>query len=336
MSTVNFKKVRDDYSLTSFFTNTMGVESKNVSGRVRFSACPKCGPSSDLSVKVSVRNNKWHCFACNQKGDVIDAAAAFFDSSLADAAMQLVGNSEPMPARQSWTKEPEIVKNQEAINKVIALLLDAQKAPDEGVVSYLEGRGIAKCFTASAIFRKLVITLPSDPNVALRHLLDVVGRDLLLESGIWKEGSKCPAIVYRPLGFVSSDRQGIEFRMIAESAVAVAKAIRYGEPSVSVWKGNHKALIVEGSVDMLSAVCLGTERTIYSIPGASNWAKDALWLQGLQGKNVLLALDADEAGKAGATELEKVLTNLGSPTKRHSMPDGCKDLNDELMSKRHS
>ena len=358
MSTVNFKQVRDNYSLVGFFNSAMGAESKTVSGNTRFSNCPKCGPSSDLSVKVSVRNQKWHCFACNEKGDVIDAAAAFFGSSLADAAKQLVDQVYPTPVRDMRFQEPVVVKNKDSINRVIALLLEAQKAPDDGVVAYLKSRAIERWFTVSAVSRKLLITLPSDPSAALQYLLDVVGHDLLVESGIWKDGSKCPAIVYRPLGFVSTDGQGIEFRIITESEVAVAKAIRYGEPSVSVWKGDGRAMVVEGGIDMLSAACLGTERTIYSVPGARNWVKEEDWLRGLKGSNVLLALDSDAAGDKGSVELAKVLSDevaaiyenaaqqkeslelskvlstVGSPIKRHAMPVGCKDLNDELRSKR--
>lgn len=75
---VDFKVVREQYSLHAFFEGVMGVAGKNVSGSIRYSACPNCGPSSDASVKCSVRGQKWHCFACEDKGDVIDAASKFF------------------------------------------------------------------------------------------------------------------------------------------------------------------------------------------------------------------------------------------------------------------
>ena len=181
----------------------------------------------------------------------------------------------------------------------------------------------------SAVFRKLLITLPGNPNDALRYLLDTVGRDLLVKSGIWKEGSKAPAIVYRPLAFVNSDRRGIEFQLIGPSSVAMAKAIRYGEPSPWIWKGNQHALVVEGGIDMLSALVMGTDRTIYGLPGAKNWSADDAWVIGLQGKNVLVALDNDDAGNEGAADLANALRDHQTALKRHLLPAGW-DLNDQL------
>jgi hypothetical protein len=333
---VDFKNVRDSYSLAFFFEGPMGASSKNVSGSVRYSACPnpRCGPSSDSSVKVSVRNNKWHCFACEDKGDVIDAAAAFFGMSLADAAKQLANDDSPAPARRApmIAPEPRVERDQEAINEVIALLLRSQKMPEPAVVKYLESRGIPRGTCVSAVFRKMLITLPGDPNEALRYLLDMVGRDLLIKSGLWKQDSKCPAIVYRPLAFVNADKRGIEFRLIEESSVAMAKAIRYGEPSPCVWNGNGHAMVVEGGIDVLSAVVMGSERTIIGIPGAKNWSEDDQWLVSLRGKTVLIATDADNAGERGAQDLAKVFESIGTRATRHVLPDGCKDLNDQLKS----
>lgn len=91
---VDFKHVRDSYALTDFFEGQMGAKSKLVSGSLRYSICPNCGPSSDASVKCSVREHKWHCFSCEDKGDVIDAASKFFSLEPAQAAMQLVGEAE--------------------------------------------------------------------------------------------------------------------------------------------------------------------------------------------------------------------------------------------------
>ena len=328
---VDFKSLRESYSLNFFFEVTMGAKSKNVSGSIRYSACPNCGPSSDSSVKCSVRNNKWHCFACEDRGDVIDAASKFFGMPPAEAARQLANDDTPAPIRRAAPAPTlKVERDQDAINEVISKLLKAQKMPDPVCVAYLESRGIPKGIAVSAVFRKMLITLPGDPNEALRYILDVVGRSLLVKSGMWKEGSKAPAIVYRPLAFVSSNKRGIEFRLIGESSVAMAKTIRYGEPAPWVWKGNENAMVVEGGIDMLSALVMGTERTIYGLPGAKNWNEGDQWLLGLKGKNVLLALDADESGKRGADDLEKILKANESILKRHKHPDGCKDLNDQL------
>ena len=334
MSSIDFGKVRDSNSLSYFFEGTMGATSKLVSGNVRYSVCPVCGASSDASVKVSVRNEKWHCFSCEKKGDVIDAAAAFFGMSIAEAAAQLSNQDlQSLPQRRVVAAPvPRIERNQGAIDEVIAKLLEVQGAPDELVVRYLGSRAIPEVVCASAVERRVMLTLPGDPNLALRHLLDVVGRDVLVASGIWKKDSQCPAIVYRPLAFVSEDGHGIEFRLIGASSVAIAKAIRYGTPSPCVWRGNEHVMITEGFTDMLSAVVLGSERTIYGIPGASNWDPADAWLQCLKKRHVLLALDADKAGDEGVEKFSNFLSSLESRVFRHMLPDGVKDLNDQLRA----
>lgn len=327
---VDFKEVRDSYALASFFEGLMGAKGKPVAGSIRYSVCPSCGPSSDASVKCSVRNERWHCFACMKKGDVVDAAAAFFGVPAADAAQQLVGQGEQfMAKRNELPLMPKVVRDQESINQVISMLLGAQKLPDLACMDYLCSRGISKEIVEDAVLRKMIVTLPGDPNAALRYLFDCVGRDLLLKSGIWKEGSKAPAVCYRPLAFVNSDERGIEFRLIGESAVAIAKSIRYGEPGPWVWKGNDHAMIVEGAIDLLSAVQMGTKRTVIGLPGAKNWNAEDKWLNALMGRHILVALDNDEAGQAGTKDLEEILKGRAI-VRRYQHLAGCKDLNDQL------
>lgn len=338
MSSVDFKRIREDYSLTAFFEGDMGCVGKNVSGELRYSSCPNpgCGESSDQSVKVSIRGHRWHCFSCDEGGDIIEAVSQFHGKNLSDAADYLCGEckkSEPRIMRQQ--AQPVEKRNDVAIKEVIAKLFSLNLPCDDGVAEYLASRGIPRDLAEQAIGRKVMITLPSDPNVALRVLLDGVGKDLLVASGIWKQNSKTPAIIYRPLVFVSDAKDGIEFRLIAESSVASAKAIRYGEPSPCVWRGNEHIMITEGFIDMLSAVVLGSERTIFGIPGAKNWKEDASWINDLPGKNVLIALDNDEAGVQGKADLSQFLLSIQANAKIYNPPNGLKDLNDQLRSLSH-
>jgi hypothetical protein len=330
---VDFKDVRSSFSLSAFFEHHMGASPKDVSGAVRYSICPSCGAGSGASVKVSVRNEKWHCFACEKKGDVIDAAAAFFEVDLNDAARQLAGDDLPrnlrVPPKKVTPDAPK--KDQDAINEVIARLLAQQLYPDDASVAYLVSRGIPRNVVVAACMRKMLITLPGNPDDALRYLLDYVGQELLMKAGFWKEGKKCPGIIYRPLGFVSENRRAIEFRLIeTEVDPSKAKTILYGDPSPCKWMGTGQAMIVEGGIDLLSAVTIGTDRTIYSVPGALNWEESDPWVVGLKGRNVLLALDDDASGDAGANKFRKVFDANGTRHIRHKLPQGCKDINDQL------
>lgn len=90
-------------------------------------------------------------------------------------------------------------------------------------------------------------------------------------------------------------------------------------------------MVFEGGVDLLSAVVLGTRRTVIGLPGARNWSEADAWITSLSGKHVLLATDDDEAGNSGAHDLQAVLKGLAlATTRRYQHRAGCKDLNDQL------
>jgi len=333
MSVVDFKQVRENYDLTAFFENEIGSSGVKVSGELRYSICPSCGASSSQSGKVSVRGLRWHCFSCDDGGDVIEAAARFFGKSLSEAADYLSGQSSKLGAVVKQKPiEPIKKRNMDAVREAISKILALNLPMDDGVADYLESRCIPRELVQEAIRRKVVVTLPSNPNEALRMLLDGLGRDLLMESGIWKEGSKAPAIIYRPLLFISNDGCGMELRLIGASKIGAAKAIRIGDPSPVVWKGNEHVMITEGFIDMLSAVVLGTERTIFAIPGAGNWKEGDQWMQSLSSKHVLIALDNDAGSRSAKTKMEQFLLSIDARPKIYEPPECLKDLNDQLRS----
>jgi hypothetical protein len=286
---VDFKTLREIYSLVGFLDAQLGVPGKPVSGSLRYSTCPACGASSEASVKLSVRNDKWHCFGCGAKGDLIDAAAALWGKSPLEAAKALSEQDTPAP-KSFVAPKPVATRNQGAINSVIAALLKAQGEPFEAALHYLvKERGLTKATVLEAIKRQVLITLPGDPSDAMRYLADAVGRDLLESSGLWKSGSKAPAAAYRPLAFVASDKTGIEFRL-TEQVEGSAKAIRYGNPHPFIWYSSKPGvMLVEGAVDMLTAATLKVKQSIVGIPGVTNWKAEDPWVQDLKGHDVILA-----------------------------------------------
>lgn len=328
-----FSAARDKHPLPGFFEHFLQAKATKVSGGQRYSVCPSCGASSDESVKVSVRGQKWHCFGCDAKGDVVDAASMLWGKPGKEAAMELAGENMPAPAPVKVTPVDEpIERNQDAVNAFIQALLEADLPVSQGVGDYLVSRGIPADIIAEAAQRQILIGLPIDPDAALRVLLDVAGRDLLIDSGVWKKDSKAPGIIYRPLIFVSADRTGGEFRRIVEEPPEIkrksAKAIRYGNPTPFVWEGSQHAMVCEGPIDMLSAIALGSERTIIGLPGASNWDQGDRWVQQLGANgHVLLALDADKSGIEQTKKLASFLTSQGRSYRRHELPEGVKDLN---------
>ena len=87
--------------------------------------------------------------------------------------------------------------------------------------------------------------------------------------------------------------------------------------------------IVEGYKDMLAAAALGM--LAYALPGAANVPPKAA-LPVLARHQVVLSLDDDAAGHAGADQLEKWFADNGVPTTRLFPPDGG-DWADALVAK---
>ena len=332
MRTIEFSRLRDDHPLPGFFEAYLGAKKTVVSGGARYSACPSCGASSDESVKVSVRGEKWHCFGCEAKGDVIDAAALLWGKSLQEAALELSGEDLPAPAPIKLTPEQPVERNQDAVNELIKRLVEAEHEVSGDVMAYLVSRAIPGDIVLEAARRKILVGIPADPDEALRFLLDVAGRDLMMDAGVWKKDSRAPGIIHRPLVFVSADSTGAEFRQIRKSERTSAKAIRYGNPTPFFWRGSQNTMIVEGPIDLLSAIALGSERSIIGLAGASNWHVDEKWVQRL-GNNghVLLALDHDQSGDDQAKKLAAHLSSKDRVYRRHELPEGIKDLNEMLQ-----
>ena len=93
-----------------------------------------------------------------------------------------------------------------------------------------------------------------------------------------------------------------------------------------------QVIITEGEIDALSAVMMGLVGV--GLPGWSHW-KDA-WTKGFTGKDVILVLDADAAGKKGTTDIAKRFMKAGLPCPREWKLDAGKDLNDYWQTRRNS
>ncbi len=334
-STVEFGDLRHRLSLDWFFQTHLHSKPKPTVGGNRYGTCPACGESSrgDNSVKVSVRGAKWRCFSCEESGDILDAAKRYWGVGANEAASMLVENETATPMEKLQPVQvKEVVRDYASIKLAITKLIDAQEDPDENVVNYLvETRKISRFIVHNACVRELIITLPGTPEGAFEYLKDVLGKDLMVKAQMWKEGSRYPALAYRPLAFVSRDLSSIEFRTIGQTRVDTAKALRYGDPLPWLWKGSKNLFITEGCIDLLSAVSLGIEDTIMALPGANNWSESIFGE--MDGYTVTLALDNDKSGQSGNQKLRELLVGKGAKVKNFDIPKDFKDLNEMLVGK---
>lgn len=110
--------------------------------------CPLCkaSPHTGSVFKVDPSTGKWHCFACEKHGDVVDLHAALERMTLAEAARDLAGpapkQSTPVVPRETGISDSD-AKRAERIRALAGAML-ARSRPIDGTLGarYLIGRGI--------------------------------------------------------------------------------------------------------------------------------------------------------------------------------------------------
>lgn len=334
---VDFSEVRRQVPLDWFFEHVLESKPKPTSGMIRYNVCPNpsCGVASKESVKICVKDEKWKCFACNEHGDVVEAASRHWGLSLAEAALKLVGADQDILRTYERPKPlPAIQRDDSALGEVFSKLVAACPEPSREVIDYLGSRGIPAQIVRDACRLGILASLPASPTVAKEFLVDLIGRDLLFQAGLWREGAKMPAIAYRPLVLVSNNRRAGEFRYLRAARPDERKLLRYGSIAPWGWLGESRTriLITEGCIDLLSAVALGTKRSILGLPGCENWRPE--WFVKFRGADVMTAFDDDEAGHTAFAKIRPVLESaVGGPISTYKHPAGAKDLNEALVQR---
>lgn len=307
MSKIDFQKVKKQVPVSAFFEGVMNLKPKKMNTGVRYGGCPACGESQDpMSLRVSVRSNKWKCFSCGEGGDVIDAAGFFYGLGQVQAAEALIGKNSGMPETvKNWklkatsALQPERIIDPQVTKEVIHRLLEqGNRLPlDKQVYDYLRSRSISDEAIQTAREQNALLSLPSSPERAKKYLEDVIGRPLLEEAGMWKAGAKAPGMAYRPLAFVTANGKSIEFRLIRAADEKEVKLISYGPMNPFFIQGSHEDefVITEGMTDLLSVLTFKSKKNLIGLPGCQRFAPS--WFSKMAGRDVLLALDADAAAK---------------------------------------
>lgn len=278
-----FQAAKEQVDLASFLEAELpGLSKPKVTQKgLRFDCCPICGPRAE-SLKLSVRDGKFHCFSCGGRGSVVDAAAAIYGVDEITAAKRLVKSEQgsfPKKYRDYNPSSPEVHEEHEALREVLSLLRPIICRRDDKLAwTYLVGeRCISPWVLERAMAEKRLGFLPSHPVHAKNFLVKHVGETLLKKSGLWKKDAKSPGICYRPIVSFMPCGGSAEFRRFKEEEPAKGvKAIRYGPLKYPwFWKGEgDRALVVEGVIDFYSAPSMGWKGHIIGVPGCNNWKID--------------------------------------------------------------
>lgn len=337
------------------FLRSLGIKLTHQGRSYGSNYCPACGTSEDISSnRTSIFQTeggiwRWKCFVHGgAAGSAIDYAAAHWGMSSRDAAWKLAHWGEGLVTSavsavsqtqqpQNHTPETLVERDDKAVAAVIDAIRRQGHSSEPKVLDYLASRGINSNLVAEAVRRGVVRMMPSEPQAALHWLNTNIGEGLLRKGGFIKTGKRWPAIAFRPLVFCLLNG-GAEFRLIHPVKKGEIKSIRYGKLDFPIWwKGSDtkKVLIVEGGIDVLSAVALGRFSHVLGIPGAQAWRPE--WFDKIAaqyGSDVefIIGLDGDNAGQKACDGIEDVLCAKGFRFRREEMPSGM-DWNNLLCSK---
>lgn len=344
-----FENAKNAVSIASFFECELGGKPHKTNLDLRFDVCPCCGEGKG-SLKVSVKPQTWRCYRCGKGGSVVDAAAAHWGIEPTAAAIRLAGdNRERYPAIPVAQPDDHDGAEREArdnaLQEVITILKREahRNANDPTCMAYLlDERKLPRDVVTEALAREVIGFLPGRPADAVRFLVEVVGKDLLEQSGLWKPGSKLPGICYRPIIAFLPGGTSAEFRLARPPRDSgEKKAIRYGKTVFPwFWRGQEqRVMVVEGWIDMLSAVALGFRGHIVAVPGCNNWKPE--WFQSVHQKRDVtmfyVALDNDvgsdlNPGQEWAMKMSQEMSKLGLPNVVKVPPQGM-DINDILKER---
>lgn len=205
----------------------------------------------------------------------------------------------------------------------------------------LSGAGLAylrdeRCLT-EATLRAARVGFVGDPETVCRVLLRSFSAEVLDELGVVYRGehfawARHPLLFPLLVGGVPAYVQGRALGPVAKKQDRW-RSMRGGVPALynvdAIADERRTVLLAEGPIDTLSAAQWTPSVAAVGIFGAGSFKPE--WATPLRGRDVLVALDPDEAGDRGAAEVTRVLVGVGAYPRRIELPEGL-DLNDWMRA----
>ena len=315
-----------------------GFVLKKMGTSVRSDSCPHCGTKKN-SNRLGVRNNRYHCFSCGGRGDVIDATAALHHLTVMEAARWLEREfwvGENLPPVVSPVTATESPVTSETLKRLIARLHEKALRHQPEALRYLnETRGIPLPVIEKAVEEGVIRFLPSDPFAARDLLVEVAGsKEELVRAGLLRPGKTVPAAAFRSICWFLDGMDSIEFRLAKKADDGSRKALRYGtatKPSTlkAVDESVESCVFTEGLIDMLSMAGLGFKGEIRGIPGVNTWRPE--WF--LDTDTPVVCFDGDRGGRRAAEKVRVELLEEHHKTVEVKCPGNNGDINDLLISR---
>lgn len=306
---------------------------------------PECGQlkardAAHRSLALQVSSGLWHCFRCGQGGKLQEHWQERPAQHSKQSRRQSLHRAFALPA------QPTMASGQEA----------KQAFPSKTPQNASQGAGTPSASSQSPIGPQTGSKRDWRAQLKqLRPLSGTPGEAYLLRRGITLSTAQasrvrfCPSWFGRPAVVFPLYDKAMPFRLDVESGGEhlVAAQGRYidGRDNPKARTGGSRKMGVFATARLWEQVSKGAPIIITEAPidalSLAECGFPALALCGKDGwpqwlpircafKNVALALDADEAGDAGAQKMEGAFASLGAKVQR-LRPEGAKDWNAMLL-----
>lgn len=261
-------------------------------------------------------DGRWHDFGTGEDGDIFDFYQKQYGLSgkFADTISRLCADFDISPESIKATPRPGNIV-QAATSKTRATKsydtewiipqIDKLLRNEEGSLDYLKGRGIEE---ATAVNFNLgcsttAIDGVSMPCIVLPHFSPAGDKIVLVKKRTFPEKN-----------------------YVREAGMA---SCLFGENLIADANNNATVYVCEGEFDAIILWQCGFKAVVSGTTGAGSFQTD--WVNKLERfSKIVIAYDADSAGKDGSIELSK---RLGEDRVRIvQMPADCKDINDVFLS----
>ncbi len=321
-------------------------------------------PDKNPSLVISPEKNLWHCFGCGAGGNIFDFVVQYENITKKDALQKLAKkaginlkekpnysqkNTNDKSKNETKTKLElgyEYLKLVSNLYRQVLLKILINR--DNSVTQYCLKRNL----TSKIIDQFVIGFAPSNNfllNLAKKYNLNL---DLLVELGliINKNGYFKDKFQNRLIFSIfdyNNKVVGFTARLIPElEKNSKLERPKYLNSSQSSWfdksnllygfnfaKSNiikkQKALLVEGNMDVISCHFFDLNYAVAS-QGTSFTTKQLKNIKRLT-KNLLLAFDNDEAGKASSKKVFVEATKIGIEVQKVIIPEKFKDLDEYLL-----
>lgn len=309
--------------------------------------CPLCQPDRGRTPDLAVDPRGFKCFKCGAAGDVFALVQAAMDCKFPEAVgwlsegrgVAIAARAEPRKFARARPPTPA------ERSEVLGAFLDRCPELEGEALLELTRRGI----DAETARRMGVRWCDGRLGDILRALGARYGRNRLIGAGLVRPGKRRDSPTFGP--YSRAGRPFLIFPYLDGGRVASLKARALGDKGELEREGiprflnaggpvpcfynaddlegeESTVLVCEGETDTLAAASRG-----FRAVGVPGWAAfKPEWAGRLAGKSVLLALDADDAGRRGHEAIAEALKAEGLPEPgSFALPEGM-DLNDALRA----